>query len=130
MTIFDLYSKRQKRLRGDIPDVYSYDEIPHPLRVQIVQIWRESLGNKADYNSSTFQVMGAYKFIVESLRREYGMFTLVGNRRGQHNYLDELVDFFLSVEDTEKVLDVIELSFRWIDKLTRNFDYRYKRSNQ
>jgi hypothetical protein len=38
MALFDLFSKRQKRLRGDVPDVYVYDEIPQVLRVQLVQI--------------------------------------------------------------------------------------------
>ena len=46
MGIFDLFSKRQKRLRGEAPDVYTYDEIPEPLRVQIVHIFRDILVKK------------------------------------------------------------------------------------
>ena len=48
MAIFDLFSKRQKKLRGEAPDVYSYDEIPNALRVQIVHIWQDVLGNNQD----------------------------------------------------------------------------------
>lgn len=40
--IFDLFSKRQKKLRGDVPDVYVYDNIPNALRVQIIHIWSDS----------------------------------------------------------------------------------------
>lgn len=49
MAIFDLFSKRQKRIRGDVPDVYSYDDLPGPLRVQIVHIWTDTLGNGEQY---------------------------------------------------------------------------------
>ena len=44
LAIFSLFSKRQKQLRGEIPDVYTYDVIPQPLRVQIVHIWFDALG--------------------------------------------------------------------------------------
>ena len=40
----DLYHKRQKRLRGEFPDVYQYEEFPQSLKVQIVHIWEDSLG--------------------------------------------------------------------------------------
>jgi len=65
MAIFDLFSKRQKRLRGDVPDVYSYDEVPQPLRVQIVHIWQDSLGSEKEYYNEYIGVKGAYKFIVK-----------------------------------------------------------------
>lgn len=38
MGMFDLFSKRQKRLRGEVPDVFVYDKVPPGLRVQIVHI--------------------------------------------------------------------------------------------
>ena len=41
MSIFDIFSKRQKKLRGEVPDVYVYDKLPSPLRVQIIQIWEQ-----------------------------------------------------------------------------------------
>jgi len=47
MAIFDLFSKRQRRLRGDIPDIYTYDDLPNELRVQIVYIWLDALSRYA-----------------------------------------------------------------------------------
>lgn len=38
MKIYELFSKRQKRLRGEVPDVYQYETIPPELRVQVVHI--------------------------------------------------------------------------------------------
>ena len=49
MAIFNLFSKRQKALRGDVPDVYTYDDLPNALRVQIVYIWSDVLGSDKDY---------------------------------------------------------------------------------
>jgi hypothetical protein len=42
---------------------------------------------------------------------------------GGRTHIEELANFFLNEEDTEKVLDAVELSFRVIDRMTRNRDY-------
>ena len=125
MAIFDLFSKRQKKLRGETPDVYIYDELPNPLRVQIVHIWMDTLGNNEQYNHYVYgdQVRQAYKAIVDTLCREYGVFSLPGTREnyGDRNYFEELANFFLQEKEAEKVLDVVELSFfyyRRLDKRT------------
>jgi Domain of unknown function (DUF7014)/AbiJ N-terminal domain 4 len=128
MGIFDLFSKRQKKLRGEVPDVYTYDTIPNPLRVQIVHIWNDALGNYNEYIDKYLGVGEVFKFIVETLCREYGLFNLIG--RGGYsdrNHMEELVNFFLKEDNNEKVVDAIELSFRCIDGVTRNFDYRNMR---
>ncbi len=93
MTIFDLFSKRQKRLRGEVPDVYEYDKIPNPLRVQIVHIWDDSLGSEQDASNHD-EVYKTYKLIVETLRREYGVFRIYGNNYQDMSYRQELVGFF------------------------------------
>lgn len=124
MGIYDLFSKRQKKLRGEVPDVYTYDTIPQPLRVQIVHIWTDTLGNSSEYTRGPRNVESTYRFIVDTLCREYGVFILtketdIRNR----NYLSELANFVLQIQDTEKVLDAIELSFRVIDIETRHYEH-------
>ena len=60
--------------------------------------------------------MHAYKSIHKALGREYGVFKL-----DQGNDYDEVVlNFLLCTEETEKVIDVIEASFRYIDQNVRN----------
>ena len=81
MPIFDLFSKRQKRLRGEMPDVYVYDDLPNPLRVQIVHIWKDSF------------TLTYYKVIVNTLCREYGVF-LLAETGYPRDYRQELFDFF------------------------------------
>ncbi len=129
MTIFDLFSKRQKKLRGETPDVYVYNELPNPLRVQIVHIWRDTLGNKEQYDDyDGSRVRQTYEFVVNTLCREYGVFSLPGTREnyGDRNYIEELADFFLQEENIEKALDAVELSFVLIDSYTREHVYLYR----
>jgi hypothetical protein len=118
MSVHNIYSKRQKELRGDIPDIYSYDAISKELRVQTVHIIRETIeGQEVDAI--------AYSWIVNTLRKEYGVFSLVRGKTANKpaDYLVELVDFFLGQQDVDLALDVIELSFRSIDVFARDPQY-------
>lgn len=125
MGIFDLFSKRQKRLRGEVPDVYTYDSLPNPLRVQIIHIWSDAIGCNEQYWNYD-EVSNAYKFIVDTLCREYGLFKLpTAEDFGRREYLTELANFLLKETDVERQLDVVELSFKVINHFTR--EYRYLR---
>lgn len=133
--IVDLFSKRQKKLRGEVHDVFRYDVIPPPLRVQIVKLLERHLGNDREVNPGSGyhsnpdynrNVVNAYQTLVDCLCTEYGIFTLYKNDnfRRDRNHLKELFDFILNEEDVEKVLDAVELTFRWLDRLGRKYDYR------
>ncbi len=130
MALFDLFSKRQKKLRGNVPDVYMYDKIPPALRVQVVHIWKDVLGGYEEYaNRDYFGTYECYKFIVETLCREYGVFRLPPTQSyEQRDFIKELADFVLQVPETEKALDAIELGARVINGYTRSFEHR-KRQN-
>lgn len=118
MTIFNIFSKRQRVLRGEVPDVYSYDRIPQKLRVQIVHIMYDALGDVGQYRSMT-EVREAYDSITDALCREYGLFRLPAKYTGEQNKMLDLVNFFLQERDIEKVIDVIEFSFRLVYNHTR-----------
>jgi hypothetical protein len=118
MAISDIFSKRQKRLRGDVVDVFQYDEIPDRMRVQTVQICHEIIGN----SSSDYRVEEAYRILVEALRREYGVFRLPPSTR-YDGFEDEFCNFLLSTGSTEECLDAIELAFRFIDRIVRKDDH-------
>ena len=119
MPVFNLFSKRQKKLRGDIPEVYVYDDLPNPLRVKIVQIWLKTIGNE----QQAFYGNSVYDQIVEILRHEYGVFQLPVIKMTPQNACQEFINFFLQENDVEKVLDAVELSFRLIDGPTRDWEY-------
>ncbi len=121
MAIFDLFSKRQKRLRGGVPDVFKYDDIPEGLRVQIIHIWNDVFGEYSSYESWAPK---AYEKIYNILRREYGVFILTDGERKSHNYAQRLSYFLLECDEHEEVLDVIQLSFQVIDTFVRNTGYQ------
>ncbi len=123
MPIFDLFSKRQKRLRGEIPEIFTYDQIPNGLRVKIVHIIKDMFGE--DTYGDNNKIQSSYEFIQKTLCREYGLFEL--GERG-YNGRDEhqVINFFLKTEENDKVLDVIELTFKYADRIIRtDREYNY-----
>ena len=50
------------------------------------------------------------------------MFSIAKRERSAYHY-QELVGFLLAEENVERVLDAVELSFRFIDKSTRSYGY-------
>jgi hypothetical protein len=121
MAVFDLFSKRQKRLRGEIPDVFTYDSIPQKLRVQIVHIIRDAIGENT-YGSND-DIQKVYEFIQKTLCREYGLFKL-GNAFNEGNE-EQVLNFLLRTDENDQVIDTIELTFKYINRIIRDDYQRY-----
>lgn len=104
--------------------MYRYDTIPDSLKVQVIHIWRDTLGNELAYKELYLGTNAAYKLITETLCREYGLFVLPGKKTvAFRHYLEELSNFLLQEQDYEKALDVIDLSFKVINRMTRKWEY-------
>lgn len=127
MNVVDIYSKRQKRHRGEVPDVYQYETIPYELRVQIVHIFNDAFGAPEylydDGVWNYINVSNAYDFIYKTLCREYGCFDLDDDMDDSNH---SVVNFFLQTKDTEKAIDVIELALQSVDPNV--FGYNVKSS--
>lgn len=117
--VYETYSKRQKRLRGETLDFYVYDKFPNEFKVQVVYLWNIALGREEESSN----VSDTYKMIAHTLREEYGCFELV---RGGSRMTDarDLQGFLFQEDDHTKILDVIELSFRVINVRGRDWNYR------
>lgn len=120
MPVIDLYSKRQKRARGEVSDVYAYDSFPHPFRVQLTYMVQELLGDMDDYNRN-YQPRDAYTDIVKVLRKEYGLQKL--GKTFQSDAFSELLNFLLQEPDVERCLDAIELCYLVGDNMARSTQY-------
>lgn len=118
MGVLDLFSKRQRRARGEVPDVYVYDKLPQELRVQIVHIVQDAFGQD-QYGSEN--AAKAYEFVKQSLCREYGLFELIDYPKSDAH---SVFNFFLQEKSTERALDVVELCFKVINSFIRD-NYRY-----
>lgn len=125
MAVTDLFSKRMKRERGEVPDVYSYDQLPRPLRVQIIHIWRSTVGRPhcddfGESNAAT-DLWGSFR---QTLCRERGVFAL--SKRESGGFADaemELADYFLKEQSAEFALDVVELVFALVSDKVEEWDY-------
>jgi hypothetical protein len=126
MAIYELYSKRQQRLRGDAQDVYHYEEIPQKLKIQLVHIMDRAIGNYQQSLEDHYRVAEAYAAIVEIMREEMGVFYLPPAARNVNPY-KELTDYFLADNTVDGSLNVIELAFNLIDRSTRTIDHMNRR---
>lgn len=131
MAISNIYSKRQRKLRGEIDDIYSYDEIPSKLRVQIIHIINDNVGGCTSFvrmNAYTYSNNHhdeVYRQICRTLRREYGVFELHANA---DSFYDEIFSCFLNTNSVEKCLDIIELCFAYINEYVREYNQSFKAS--
>lgn len=117
MAIVELFHKRQKRIRGEYSDVYQYEELPDKLKVQIVHIWSETIGK--DYASLNWSPNSLNREHLKRcygiLCKELGVFKL--NKDDSDNeqyiiYFESIAKYFLTEEDVEISLSVLELIIR------------------
>ena len=129
MAIVDLFSRRQKKTRQGVSDVYEYAEIPRPLRVQVANILRDLLGHDAKYDlDGCLETFGE---IERLLCREYGICFLPTRPVDLTTTPDvRVIDFLLNEEDCEKVLDVVEVSFRVLTRLRTSSEWQSRVSQE
>lgn len=105
MSVWDVFSTRQKQSRGEIPDVFKYDDLPHALRVQIVHILNDAVGDDSvHYDSRDY----CFTFIKDTILREHALFKLVSYPNSTRK---DVFDYFLSLDSVELALDIVELAF-------------------
>lgn len=128
MPIINLFSRRKKRSDVSEPDVYQYDTIPEGLRVQIRHIWADAIGpyyiphgvemHPPPHNNE------AWHFIHNTMCREKGLSSLANRRNAE----DDCIVYLLEERNTDDLLDIIELSFHYVDRKLRHLnDYKQKR---
>ena len=121
MPVNDLYSYRKRVADSDLPDVYYYNVLPKMLRVQIDYIWRDAIGQF--YKSTGLELNRvienneAWRYIHNTVAREHGVYSLDGDG----NEYERCKNFLVNSDSVDKVLDLIELSFQYIDRKARKF---------
>lgn len=125
MPVFDLFHKRQQKVRGEAPDVYRYDELPEALRVQVFHIWEEAFGDLYGPSEYTPPCAGylAFAKIEQILCKELGVLSLNDSR--ERRSIDRVANFMFETKDAEIALSVIELSFAYLNSTAGNNQYIY-----
>jgi hypothetical protein len=116
----DIYSKRKKlREKTGKIDTYQYDILPEELRTQIVYIWRDAIG----VFNGDLEIIEKPNIIWEEIHdiicREFGVFTL---NNENNNAYDNCCTYMLGEGDIDRVLSLIELSFRCIETICIDYD--------
>lgn len=119
MTIWDFFSKRMKRQRGEISDVFQYDQLPQPLKVQIVHIIQDVF-NIRGYISDDQKKL--WSEIRDIFCREYGVFHLTEEYVSP---IQDVINYFLQEQDIEKCLDVVEVIFSIVNTEVKSNQYIY-----
>jgi len=104
MAYFNVFSKRQKHLAGNLIEIYEYDKIPDGLRIQITYIIRDIIGFP---NLGSSPSLAVYRSIVNALTREYG----VDDLGAGHFHGEVLFGFIRNTPIAAQVLDAVEISF-------------------
>ncbi|AAZ26604.1 STM4504/CBY_0614 family protein [Colwellia psychrerythraea] len=124
MAIFELYSTKKRKNNGETPDVYQYEDIPQKLKVQIVHIIKQTVGTNASYGREGYSET-VYHDIHEILCKEYGVFSLA--KISNISDFNAVYNHFLDSGDIDECLDVIELTFKFIDIHVRKKQYQFSR---
>lgn len=125
MAVIDLYSKRQKRLRGEVADAFTYDVFPDKFRVQLCYMLHALLGDRNLYLGVS-SPQQTYDGIVNALKKEYGRGYLCEELRGsiRSDAFQDLTGFLLGEPDVELCLDAVELCFGYGAEEARSPFYR------
>lgn len=116
VAIYELYSRRQKRLRDGVSDVFQYTDFSAALRNQILHIFSDVLNE--DYRYEFDSPSGEfYQSVDRILCREYGSSK---NSLSQEGSADRLHLNILTEDDPEKLLDIVELVLKKFDVEVRH----------
>ena len=97
MPVNDIFSKRQLRIRGKVPDVYQYETIPRELRVQALHIINRVFGQLYPYvvNTGDFDIdlieIGHHQFEEHTKLEKEGAEWREFNRRMNYDHVHQLL---------------------------------------
>ncbi len=118
MAIHDLFSKRQKKLRGDVPEILTYDDIPNKLRIQIILIIKEVTGNPYSMDEFSKDFQNMYEKMYSIICGENGFLEFGSHYKSKD---ERVFDYFLALENIEESLDIVEFYFNYFYEYKTNF---------
>jgi hypothetical protein len=121
LSIFERFSQRQKRQQGNMPDIYQYDVLSEPFRIQVIHILLSTIGiYRHPTNTSSFQdnAYNSWWNLFRRFAREIGVLNLDDPEYNPY----EQCKAYLIKKSTSEVIDFIECAFQFIDRDIRNND--------
>lgn len=108
-------------------DVFQYDTLPDPFRIQVIHIWHDALGRWRDVDQHLGPIIihapnDWWLHLFKAYIREKGLVCLVDRHSDP---CAQFREYFVQAS-TEAALDVVELLFRFVDGPIRDLD-QYQR---
>jgi hypothetical protein len=118
MPVYDIYSRRKKQQENaGQTDLYKYDDIPEPFRIQVIHIWKTAIGTwrsgSSSYRRDNEPPNNIWIAVNDILCRELGLLSLSGG----DTPFDKCCTFILQESNIDNVLSLIEVSFRMIERI-------------
>jgi hypothetical protein len=119
--VYETFTRRRRKERGDRIDVFQYETVPPTLKVQILQIFAEISG--VHYRNTG---QNQWNAIRDIMRREKGVFELypAGERLGSER---EVTQWFVAEGELDSLLDTIQLVFDLINVVAVETHYQQVR---
>lgn len=119
MAIVKLYSKQQAAAKNRRRS-YRHDEIPKPLRTQILTIFDRCLGKDAKFTLTARNAIN--RRVQEILEHEYGVYSLIpyDTQNPLNNLWRETVTEFFLGASTNQCLDVIQVTLTVAKEIMAN----------
>jgi hypothetical protein len=123
MAVRNLFSKRKSdEEKAGREDVYVYDDLPSPFRKQVIHIWDRAIGRKHNiidpHSNYHLEEETAWDVIEGRIAEEHGLLSLGDWHTGDGYY--RCANYFLSQEDVNLAIDVVDVSFDFINDYIRN----------
>jgi len=124
--IFETYKQRKRKAaRAGTSEVYAYDQLPNPLRIQLSQVILEALGGFHTYRGYELASGGenneAWVAIYKHLLRVNGQDFLV---KSEETPQWEIINYIRTIKDVDDALSAVELCCRWVQiNCSRLSDY-------
>jgi hypothetical protein len=132
MAMFDLFSRKKRDAKRESPDVFRYDDVPHPLRIQLLHALDDARNRIYSRTIPAYIAIGTEgtDIFAEAclvLRRELGLGKLIEVRKRVRSMndtqtkdlCDEFTAFFENC-DSEQVLDAVQVAMRLIEEADRS----------
>jgi hypothetical protein len=113
---YETFSRRQKALNRTTEDVFIYDDLPEPLRVQAIGIWKNFL--RAVHLPSAVPE-NIYEYFHIRISTELGVFELPSFIMTR-SHSQAIIDYFIGAE-VGNALDVLEMLFAFALPILSSF---------
>jgi hypothetical protein len=106
MPVYDLFSKRTKRLKQEEPDIFRYDFLSKRLRGQLVYILDDVIDKLP--NGDAF-----FSAVIDIIYREYG---IISERFFRDDNRDAWVKIILNGNDVDMTLDLVDVALKILEE--------------